>query len=106
VDRAAAGAAGGRLLAVEHAAHDRQRLGEPAQPLGVPAAEVEAEVARLLLEPGAPIPRIARPLLMWSSVVAILATRLGSRYGLAPTIRPMRTRSVLAARAVMVSQPS
>ena len=40
----------------------------------------------------APIPRMDRPLLMWSSVVAIFATRAGSRYGLAPTIRPILIR--------------
>ena len=54
----------------------------------------------------APIPRIARPLLMWSSVVAILATSVGSRNVFAPTISPIRTRSVAWAQAVRTSQPS
>ena len=54
----------------------------------------------------APIPRIARPLLMWSSVVAILATTAGLRNVFAPTISPIRIRSVAWAQAVIVSQPS
>ncbi len=52
------------------------------------------------------MPRIARPLLMWSSVVAIFATRVGSRNVFAPTIRPRRTRDVAWAQAVRTSQPS
>ena len=52
------------------------------------------------------MPRIARPLEMWSSVVAILAVSAGSRNVLAPTIRPIRTRSVACAQAASVSQPS
>ena len=52
------------------------------------------------------MPRIARPPEMWSSVVAILAVRAGSRNVLAPTIRPIRTRSVACAHAASVSQPS
>ena len=53
-----------------------------------------------------PMPRIARPLLMWSSVVAILAARVGSRNVFAPTISPIRIRSVAWAQAASVSQPS
>ena len=54
----------------------------------------------------APIPRTARPPLMWSSVVAILAARAGLRNVFAPTIRPRRTFDVTPAQAVSVSQPS
>ena len=54
----------------------------------------------------APMPRIARPLEMWSRVVAIFAVRAGSRNVLAPTIRPIRIRSVACAQAASVSQPS
>ena len=53
-----------------------------------------------------PIPRIARPFEMWSRVVAILAVRAGLRNVLAPTIRPIRTRSVACAQAASVSQAS
>ena len=53
-----------------------------------------------------PMPRIARPPLMWSSVVAIFAVSVGSRNVFAPTIRPMRIRFVACAQAVIVSQPS
>ncbi len=53
-----------------------------------------------------PMPRIARPPLMWSSVVAILAVSDGTRNVLAPTIRPIRMRRVACAQAVIVSQPS
>ena len=52
------------------------------------------------------MPRIARPPEMWSRVVAIFATRAGSRNVLAPTIRPIRIRSVAWAQAASVSQPS
>jgi len=50
-----------------------------------------------------PIPRIARPLLMWSIVVIALATRAGLRNVLAPTIRPMRAREVTSAQAAMTA---
>ena len=53
-----------------------------------------------------PMPRMARPLLMWSSVVAILATNAGLRNVLAPTIRPSLAREVASAQAARVSQPS
>ena len=49
---------------------------------------------------------MARPPEMWSSVVAILAVTAGSRNVLAPTISPIRIRSVACAQAVTVSQPS
>ena len=52
------------------------------------------------------MPRMARPLLMWSRVVAILAVSAGSRNVLAPTISPMRIRSVACAQAASVNQPS
>ena len=54
----------------------------------------------------APMPRIARPLLRWSSVVAIFATRAGLRNVFAPTISPIRTRSVAWAHAAVTSQAS
>ena len=54
----------------------------------------------------APMPRMARPFEMWSSVVAILAVRAGSRNGFAPTISPIRTRSVAWAQAARVSHAS
>ena len=53
-----------------------------------------------------PMPRIARPPEMWSRVVAIFAVSAGSRNVLAPTIRPIRIRSVAWAHAASVSQPS
>ena len=53
-----------------------------------------------------PIPRIARPPLMWSSVVAILAVSAGLRNVFAPTMRPMRICRVACAQAASVSQPS
>ena len=52
------------------------------------------------------MPRIARPPLMWSSVVAVLATRPGLRNVLAPTSRPSRVRSVAIAQAASEVQPS
>ncbi len=52
------------------------------------------------------MPRIARPLLMWSSVVAILAVSVGARNEFAPTISPIRIRFVACAQAASVSQPS
>ena len=52
------------------------------------------------------MPRIARPPEMWSKVVAILAVTAGLRNVFAPTISPIRTRSVVAAQAVIASQPS
>ncbi len=52
------------------------------------------------------MPRMARPLLMWSSVVAILAVSAGARNVFAPTMRPMRIRFVAWAQAASVSQPS
>ena len=53
-----------------------------------------------------PMPRIARPPLTWSRVVAIFATRAGLRNVLAPTMSPIRTFSVACAQAARVSQPS
>ena len=53
-----------------------------------------------------PMPRMARPPEMWSSVVAIFATSAGLRNGLAPTMRPTRACFVACAQAVIVSQPS
>jgi len=53
-----------------------------------------------------PIPRIARPPLRWSSVVAIFATRAGLRNVLAPTIRPIRERCVTPAQPASTIQPS
>jgi hypothetical protein len=53
-----------------------------------------------------PMPRIARPPEMWSRVVAIFAVSAGSRNVFAPTIRPIRTRSVAWAHAASVSQAS
>ena len=47
----------------------------------------------------APIPRIVRPWLIWSSVVAIFAVRAGLRYGIPSTSCPRRIRSVIAAMA-------
>ena len=52
------------------------------------------------------MPRIARPSLMWSRVVASFAVRPGLRNVLAPTISPSRTREVSAAHAARVTQPS
>ncbi len=47
------------------------------------------------------MPSTARPPLMWSSVVTILATSAGLRKVLAPTIRPTLARSVVVATAAM-----
>ncbi len=77
----------------------RSRSGKPS-PNGMPNASCSVS------NQAPPMPRIARPLLMWSRVVAILAVRAGSRNVLAPTINPMRTRSVACAQAARVSQPS
>ena len=49
-----------------------------------------------------PMPRIALPLLMWSMVVTVLATRPGLRNVLAPTSRPRRTLEVTFAHAASV----
>ena len=48
-----------------------------------------------------PMARMARPPLMWSSVVTILATSAGLRYVLAPTMRPTVGRVVMAAIGAM-----
>ena len=77
----------------------RSRSGAP-EPNGSPNATCSVS------NQAAPRPRTARPPLMWSSVVAIFATRLGSRNVFAPTIRPTVLRFVVAAQAVIVSQPS
>ena len=53
-----------------------------------------------------PMPRMARPSLMWSSVAAVLATSPGLRNVLAPTSRPTRVRSVAIANAASDVQPS
>ena len=47
------------------------------------------------------MPRMARPPLMWSSVVIILATRAGLRNVFAPTMRPIVARSVVVASAAI-----
>ena len=73
---------------------------------GEPDAEREAEGLVLFSNHAAPMPRIARPPEMWSSVVAIFAVRAGSRNVFAPTISPIRIRSVACAQAASVSQPS
>ncbi len=52
------------------------------------------------------MPRIARPSLMWSRVVASLAVRPGLRNVFAPTISPRRIREVSTAQAPSVIQPS
>ena len=49
-----------------------------------------------------PMPRTARPSLMWSRVVASLAVRPGLRNVFAPTISPSRTVDVSAAQAARV----
>ena len=49
-----------------------------------------------------PIPRIARPLLMWSSAVICFATTAGLRNVFAPTISPSVARSVASAQAAIV----
>ena len=53
-----------------------------------------------------PMPRIARPSLMWSTVVASFAVSPGSRNVFAPTISPTLIRFVTAAVAAIVVQPS
>ncbi len=52
------------------------------------------------------MPRIARPSLAWSSVVAVLATTPGLRKVFAPTSRPSRVCSVSRAQALSSDQPS
>ena len=52
------------------------------------------------------MPRIARPLLMWSRVSAVLAVRPGLRNVFAPTSRPSRVWSVAIAHAASDVQPS
>ncbi len=77
----------------------RSRSGGP-EPNGSPKAVCSVS------NHAAPMPRIARPPLMWSRVVAILAVTAGSRNVLAPTISPIRIRSVAWAHAASVSQAS
>ena len=77
----------------------RRRSGKPS-PNGRPNASCSVS------NQAPPMPRIARPFEMWSRVVAILAVSAGSRNVLAPTISPIRMRSVAWAQAASVSQPS
>ena len=77
----------------------RSRSGKP-EPNSIPKSSCSSS------NQAPPIPRIARPPLMWSSVVAIFATRAGLRNVLAPTMSPIRIRSVAWAQAASVSQPS
>jgi hypothetical protein len=49
---------------------------------------------------------MARPLEMWSRVVASFAVIVGSRKVFAPTIRPMRILEVFSAHETRVDQPS
>ena len=81
----------------------------PSQRKSLREAASELEPERLVLRPRTTpprCPRIARPLEMWSRVVAIFAVSAGSRNVLAPTIRPIRIRSVACAQAASVSQAS
>ena len=48
------------------------------------------------------MPRIARPLLMWSSVVASFTVSAGFRKVLAPTISPSVARDVTAAQPARI----
>jgi hypothetical protein len=73
---------------------------EPAEPLRRPVAERDS-VRGVLSRPGRTDPSTARPPLMWSIVVIILATSAGLRNVLAPTIRPMLARWVSVATADM-----
>ena len=77
----------------------RSRSGKPL-PNGIPKATCSSS------NHAPPMPRIARPSEMWSSVVAILAVRVGVRNVLAPTISPIRTCSVACAQAASISQAS
>ena len=77
----------------------RSRSGKP-EPNSMPKSRCSSS------NQAAPRPRIARPPLIWSSVVAIFATRAGLRIVFAPTMSPIRTRSVVAAQAAIVSHPS
>ena len=49
-----------------------------------------------------PMPRIARPLLMWSSVVASFTVNAGFRKVLAPTISPSVALDVTAAQPARI----
>src|SRR5437588_2420414 len=54
----------------------------------------------------APMPNSSRPSESWSTVVAILASTAGCRYGLPVTRQPIRTRLVASAIAASRLQPS
>ena len=91
---------GGDRLAVEDAAHRADRFVEPVEPLAEAACRTRCRgrvCSGSIHAP--PMPRMARPPLMWSSVAAVLATSPGLRNVLAPTSRPTRVRSVAIANA-------
>ena len=94
-----------RLGAVEHPAHHRQRLAQPAQPLREPRPN-STRTPRAPRRPMPPDAQDRAPAETWSSVLASLAVRVGARKASAPTIRPIRTWCVACAQAVIVSQPS
>ena len=82
------------------------RLLEPVEPLAETGPEVDPVGLVLGSIQAPPMPRIARPPLMWSSVAASLATSPGLRKVLAPTSSPRRVRSVAMAQAASAVQPS
>ena len=75
VDRIPAGR--GHALLIEQAADDVRSLIEPADALAWACSELEAVRGVLGSNQPAPMPRIARPPLMWSSVVASFAVTAG-----------------------------
>jgi A/G-specific adenine glycosylase len=93
-------------LAVEQAAEKRNGLASRSSrsPKPDPKSIPNASCSRS--NHPAPSPRIARPPETWSSVVAIFAVSPGFRNVLAPTMRPRRTRLVIAASAARVVHPS
>ena len=66
---------------------------------GKPAPNSSPNAVCSVSNQAAPMPSTARPPEMWSMVVIILATSAGLRNVLAPTIRPIVPRVVVAARA-------
>ena len=80
---------------IGNASASQRRRSPGLEPKGMPKATCSVS------NQAAPMPRMARPPLMWSSVVIILATRAGLRNVLAPTMRPIVARSVVVASAAI-----
>ena len=78
----------------------KRRERSPGVPRSIPYALCSAAFQ------AAPMPRIARPFEMWSSVVAMFASTAGFRCVMPETRHPTRTFCVIAAYAGCSCQPS